>query len=153
MARPSKLTPEVQERIVAAVRAGNFYGPAAESAGISEATFYRWMKNGREAASGIQRDFYLAVRKAEADLEVEIVARLRKAAIEEWRAGLTLLERRHPDRWGRRQAHEHTGADGAPLRLGEVIIDDPETRKAFRETLRAAGRARARKPDGPGAGD
>ena len=54
---------------------------------------------------------------------MEIAARLRKAATEEWRAGMNLVERRYPERWGRRQAHEHTGPGRQPLRLGEVIFD------------------------------
>jgi transposase len=152
MARPSKLTPEVHERIVAAVRAGNYAGPAARSAGISEATYYRWLKRGEEETSGRYRELYEAVRRAEAEAEVEVVARLRKAVPDDWRAGLAFLERRYTERWGRRQAHEHTGAGGAPLRLGEGIFDDPETRKALHEALRAAGRTRAGGTGGAGAG-
>jgi transposase-like protein len=148
MARPTKLTPEVRDRIVAAVRAGNYYEPAARSAGISPATLHRWMEKGSKSASGIQREFHDAVKRAAAELEVEITARIRKAASEDWRAGLSLLERRHPDRWGRRQALEHTGADGAPLRIGEVMINDPETRKALRAALRAASDARASESGG-----
>jgi hypothetical protein len=143
MARPTKLTPEVKERIVKAVRAGNYPEVAAQSAGISKATYYRWMSVGEKAVSGIQREFYEAVRDAEADAEVEVVARILKAVPEEWRAGLALLERRHPERWGRRQAHEHTGPGGTPLNLRDSIFEDPATRKALNDALKTAGRARA----------
>jgi transposase-like protein len=152
MARPSKLTPETKDRIVAAIRAGNYAEPAARSAGISEATYHRWMKRGERESKGIYRDFYEEVRRAEADAEVEAVARLRKAMPDDWRACLSYLERRYTERWGRRRAHEHTGAGGAPLRLAQVMFEDDETRKALDEALKAAGRARASGSGGPGDG-
>jgi hypothetical protein len=153
MARPTKLTPEVHARVVKAIRAANYFKPAAEAAGISEATFHRWMKEGKKAARGKYHDFHEAVKQAQAEVEVELAARILKAAGEDWRAALTLLERRHSERWGRRSSHEHTGAGGAPLRLGEVIFDDPEARKAARKLLDAAGAARARESGGAGAGE
>jgi hypothetical protein len=153
MARPTKLTPEVMDRIVRAVRAGNYPEAAARAAGISPATYYRWMKEGEKASRGIKHDFYEAVRQAEAEAEVEIVARIMKAIPDDWRAGMKFLERRHSGRWGRRQAHEHTGPGGTPLRLREEIFDDPETRKALNEALRAAGRARAGGSGGAGPSD
>lgn len=140
----------VAKRIVKAVRGGNYLKPAAEAARVSEATFHRWMKAGREAKSGIQHDFYEAVKQAESEVELELAARILKAAGEDWRAALALLERRHPERWGRRQSLEHTGAAGAPLTIKEVVFDDPETKDALREALRAVGDARASKPNGSG---
>ncbi len=151
MARPTKLTDEVHRRIVAAIRAGNYAEPAARSAGVSPATFYRWMERGQKQKSGIYRDFHDDVRRAEADAEVEAVARLRKAMPENWRAVTTYLERRYPDRWRRRESHEHTGEGGGPVRVADAMFEDPETRKALREALRQAGRARADKPRGAGA--
>jgi transposase len=152
MARPTKLTKDVHDRIVAAVRAGNYPEPAARAAGISPATYYRWLKRGERESSGAYHDFCEAIKRAEGEVEVEIVARIRKAVPEDWKAGLKFLERRYASRWGQRHAHEHTGAGGAPLRLGEVIIDDPEARKAFRQLLNAAGDARAGEPGGAGDG-
>ena len=153
MARPTKLTKEVHQRIVAAVRAGNYPEPAARAAGIHPATYYRWMERGEKEGSGIYRDFYEDVRRAEAEAEVEIVARIRKEIPENYRAGIEFLERRYASRWSRRQAHEHTGPGGAPLRLREEIFDDPETRKALNDALRAAGRARASGSGGAGDSD
>ena len=106
MARRTKLTPEVQERIVTAIRAGSFREPAARSAGVSAATFYRWMRLGREETSGIHRDFLEAVRRAEGEAEVHAIAVIRKEMPGDWRAALAYLERRHSERWGRRAAEE-----------------------------------------------
>ena len=49
MGRPSKLTPEVQDRIARAITAGNYQDTAAQYAGISPATFYLWMQKAEGA--------------------------------------------------------------------------------------------------------
>lgn len=72
---PTKLTKAVTERVVVAIRAGNYAETAARSAGISRTTFFRWMQEGEQPdASKKLRDFAEAVRKAEADAEVKAVA-------------------------------------------------------------------------------
>ena len=53
------------------------------------------MEEGRSRSQGPQRSFYEAVKEAEAAGEVHAVAVLRKAAKDDWRAALALLERRH----------------------------------------------------------
>jgi hypothetical protein len=115
MARPSKLTKQVQERICSAIRAGNYPAVAAVAAGISEATFYRWMEQGRTAGKGPHRDFYEAVKQAEAESEVHAVAILRKEMKGDWRAAVALLERRHAGRWRRQQHHQLTVEDERPV--------------------------------------
>jgi hypothetical protein len=109
MARRTKLNPEVQEQIVAAIRAGSFPEPAARAAGIAPATYYRWMRLGREEDSGLHRDFLEAVRRAEGEAEVHAIAVIRKQMPGDWRAALAYLERRHSERWGRRAAEERAG--------------------------------------------
>jgi transposase len=133
MGRPTKLTPEVRQRIVAALRAGNYAKPAAESAGVSEATYYRWLDRGRKQKRGIYREFHDDVRRAEADAEVEAVARWRKAFPDNWRAIATYLERRYPERWRRRESREHTGEGGGPVQISHEEFQDPKVREALRE--------------------
>ena len=83
-----------------ALEAGNFTTVAVGYAGIGRATFYRWMHRGREADRGIYRDFYKAVRRAEAKAEVRAVTIVRRHMTKSWRASMAWLERRYPDRWG-----------------------------------------------------
>jgi transposase len=116
MARPTKLTPELQERIVKAVRAGNYAEAAARANGIAPSTYYRWLQRGALNDAGAYRDFSEAVRQAEAEAEVHAVAILRRAMGEDWRAALAYLERRYPGRWRRHTSTELTGKDGGPLR-------------------------------------
>jgi uncharacterized Fe-S cluster-containing radical SAM superfamily protein len=63
MGRPSKLTPEVQEKICNAIRAGNYYEAACAYAGIDYSTFRRWMIKGEKAKKGKYHEFCEAVKK------------------------------------------------------------------------------------------
>lgn len=117
MARPLKLTPELQEKIVTAVREGNYAQVAAQAAGIGETTFYRWMQTGERASSGIYREFREAIKAAEAEGEMTAVVAVRSGFGDDWKAAMTYLERRHPERWRKRDEIAHTGKDGGPLAL------------------------------------
>lgn len=99
--RPSKLTPRVQEKIITAIRAGNYAQVAAVYAGIGESTFYRWMDQGERAKAGRYRRFWQAVKEAEGEAEVRAVAIIQRKMPEDWRAAMSYLERQHPKRWGR----------------------------------------------------
>ena len=63
--RKSKLTPDVEQQIVAYIRSGAFDWVAAQAAGIGRTTFYRWMQAG-ENGEGPYDSFYAAVREARA---------------------------------------------------------------------------------------
>jgi len=116
VARPSKLTAETAERIVQAVRAGNYAEAAVRAAGIAPSTFYRWLDRGAAEEDGPHREFHDAVRRAEAEAEVHAVAVVRRAMSEDWRAAMAYLERRYPSRWRRHTSTELTGKDGGPIR-------------------------------------
>ena len=84
MARPSKLTPEVEERILSAVRAGTSIAGAAGYAGIDSSTFHRWMErgdpSGTERADARFRSFRRRVEQARAEAEVRDITLIAKAA-------------------------------------------------------------------------
>lgn len=233
MARPSKLTPNVHAKVVAAITAGAYAEIAARHAGIDEATYYRWMARGRTELARLDdiathlevlgprprtkpkraerttltterkqllaepryREFCEAVMRASAEAEVEAgevlrqvgagwreqcavcdgtgTVTVREAAKSEagqakssrtkatvrvcgtcegrgeivrdpdWRAIAWYLERRHPDRWRRRDSHEHVGppAEGSetpgPIQIVGGV-GDPKLTKAAHDFLRAA---------------
>ena len=124
MGRRTKLTPDVQKRVVEAIRAGNYKEVAARYAGIGESTFYEWLKRGASHRVGYV-EFAEAVKNAEAEAEVRDVALIEKAAMENWTAAAWRLERRYPDRWGRRERHEITGEDGKELVI-KVVYEGQE---------------------------
>lgn len=111
MARPSKLTSEVTKRLTEAIRAGNYYEAACGYAGIHYSTFRKWMQKGETAKSGKFRKFFEAITRAEYEAEVRMVALWQKHMPEDYRAIRDFLERRYPDRWGRKRLDiEHSGS-------------------------------------------
>jgi transposase len=148
MGRPSKLTPETAQKITAAIAAGNYLEVAAAHGGIVYGTLNTWMRKGAAANSGQYREFYEAVKRAEADAEMLRIARISKAGSEgNWQADAWYLERRYPDRWGRRT--EVSGPGGGPIAL--EVIEDARERVVGRIDSIAA-RLRAEGDDGE-AGD
>lgn len=75
--RQSKLTPELTERIVGRVLRGIDPDTAAQAEGIDRATYYRWMKAGREDETGESAHavFATAIARACAESESQLVER------------------------------------------------------------------------------
>jgi len=138
-----KLTPELIEKMIPAIEAGNYIETVWQAHGICKATYYGWIKKGEKRKSGIYLDFLNAVRLAEARAEQRL--------IEEWREKLKesptnykdFLERRYPERWGKKETVKVEGGE-KPLKvqnenITEKIISDPiaiELAFQLRERLR-----------------
>ncbi|RJF74936.1 hypothetical protein D3875_02775 [Deinococcus cavernae] len=115
--RKTKLTRELQDKYIRALRAGNFVETCCDYTGINPDTYYEWMKRGEQGGekNAIYRDFRRAVLEARASAEIESVARIRVSGQQgNWKADAWYLERSHPGRWGRTRV-EVTGKDGEPL--------------------------------------
>lgn len=119
--RPSALTPEVQAKVVSAIQGGNYRCAAARWAGVSMRTFSEWLKRGAAAKSGPHRDFLLAVQEAESQAEIRAVALVMKAAAEDPKHAQWWLERKFPQRWGRKDRMEHSTGKGKPLESAVTI--------------------------------
>ena len=118
MARPTKLTPKTQKKILEGVRIGLTYERAALLAGITGTTFYNWKVRGEKAASGLYFEFVEALKKAESEGEAAAIQIIIDAAEDgTWQAAAWILERRHPERWSRLRKVELSGADGGPIEL------------------------------------
>lgn len=130
MARPIKLDDRHIERVIEALRAGNYMETAAAYAGISKAALYKYLALGREAREkesngGILSDqeskfaeFVDSVEKARADAEIRNVHLIQQAAQGgTWQAAAWFLERSMPGKWARREKLEHSGPDGGPITL------------------------------------
>lgn len=117
--RPSKLTDEVKKKLIDAIKLGNYYEAACAYAGIDYTTFRKWMQQGEKATKGRYFELFEAIKRAEAEAEARMVAMWQKAMPEDWRAIATFLERRHPERWGRRDKvqQEITGKEGGPIEI------------------------------------
>ena len=84
MARPSKLTSELQQRIGDNIALGLIYSLAAEAAGITYKTFNLWMQRRQTDKSGKYYLFYKYIQKCNADAAKELLVRLNDAA-KSWR--------------------------------------------------------------------
>lgn len=124
--RKSKLTPELIKEAEALLKVGNYARTVCDYLGIHESTWYKWLQEGEAASKGIKREFFEAIKKAESTAEIRNVKIVNTAAENDWRAAMTYLERKFPDRWGKKDrveaAIEHSGKDGGPIQ-SEVSID------------------------------
>jgi|SRR5271157_2462632 len=104
MARPSKLTDEVQQRIGDNIALGLTYKLAAESAGVTYKSLNEWNQKGQKEKSGKYFEFAQHIKKCNADGARKLLERLNDAA----EAGncqicMWILERRFPEDFARRQ--------------------------------------------------
>lgn len=113
----SKFTEATRKAILEGIEAGLPLNQAAGRAGVGRRTVYDWLAKGAENPDGSYADFALAVEEANANAAFDAVEELRKAGRDDWRASLAYLERRFPEEWSRRERHEVTGADGAPIKI------------------------------------
>ena len=98
--RRSKLTRQLIESLCETIEAGNHIRVACQSAGIGESSYYRWLERAEGGAGGIYREFQEAIKKAEGVGEAVLVEQILADA--SWQAKAWYLERRYPERWGRR---------------------------------------------------
>ena len=96
MARRSKLTPEVKARVIQAIQTGATYEICAQYAGISPATLYNWMKQGRERKQKDKVEFLEDIKRAESRGAIANLGLIQRAAQDgDWKASAWILERRH----------------------------------------------------------
>ena len=98
--RPSKFTPETKEKLLFAIRMGNYREPSCSCAGISVSTFYAWLYKGKKQKKGEFVEFLEAVTRAEAEAELRMIAQWQAQIPSDWRAARDFLARRFPERWG-----------------------------------------------------
>jgi hypothetical protein len=98
----SKPTSEIQEKIVSAIVAGNYTETAAIVSGVNKKIFNEWLLKGRKQKTGIYSDFLNAIEKAQAEAEMKDIEIINMAAEKDWQAAAWRLERKFPERWGKR---------------------------------------------------
>ena len=133
--RPSKLVPEKTEKILAALRGGNYIETAAALADVSKDCVFEWLRRGAREKRGKFHEFSVAVQKAMAYSEAKDLSVISKAADKgDWKASAWRLSKRHGDRWGERETVRIGGEPGRPV---EVRTDVSATLRAKLERLLA----------------
>lgn len=130
--RPCGLSTEVQTVLLGAIERGLPLRDSALLAGISYDTLNRWRNSGEaEDAAPEFYNFCNALKRAQAVAVDTLVSQIQSAARKDWKAAAWLLERRHPENWGRQQRLEHTGPNGAPI--ATVALSPDEARQYLSE--------------------
>lgn len=130
--RPTLLTDEVRDRIVAAIRGGATLKAAAEANHLGYRTLHEWLERGEDRSDRPSTEAYekfaQMIRAAEGDFETEVVRQIRESANDreiDFRPLTWLLERRFPERWGNRGTtkvqQEISGPEGKPI-TGVVVL-------------------------------
>lgn len=116
MPRKTKYSPDVVNRIVQAIELGAYDKHAAAFGGISEDTFARWQER--------YADFADAIARARGTRVVKWLAKIEKAADEDWRAAQAKLQMCERDTYGKTvQENQITGKDGEPFVLRLEVVD------------------------------
>jgi len=103
--RPTSFTAAKATRIVEAIRRGIPFKLAAAAGGVSYNTFARWRNEGTHPDSPRHlREFCHQVRTAESDAAQRFLGLIEAAAQRNWQAAAWMLERRHPDLFGKAAA-------------------------------------------------
>ncbi len=126
----SKLNKRTSKIIVESLRQGLAITRACVLAKITPPTFYRWIELGQKNVSEKYRNFFLECRRAEVECERRCIQVVQDAAqgkltsqkekkvvsedgteriteiqttspAPDWKAAMTFLERKYPQRWGR----------------------------------------------------
>lgn len=133
-----RLNQEVKDKLVTALRGGNYMETAAAWAGVNRATVYRWLERGDRAAEKHdagetlteQEQLFLDLRnevdEARAAAMVRNISLIQQAAQTSWQAAAWWAERSAPHMWGRMVRTEVSGPNQGPLRVN-VSMDDLET--------------------------
>ena len=95
---PSKLTPEMEAKILEILRAGHFRETCCAAVGIHIDTFYGWLERARKGDEPYAT-FAGKVAIAEAEAEIAHTETLMSAGPQDWRAAAHYLRYRWASRW------------------------------------------------------
>lgn len=135
----SILTDELIERIGSFIEKGNFYSTTIKAVGIAEMTFYTWkrrglelIEEGKKGSSTFEKQcikLVHALNEAEAKAEAKHVENINKHSLDDWKASAWYLERKHNERWGRKETTKLEGGltnTNANIDLSQLSDDEIE---------------------------
>ncbi len=133
--RPTLLTPQIIEDARRILPTVMYMEAVGDYLGIERTTWRVWLKRGSVEARRLRKpnakskpseslylEFFNTVKKALAEGEIHDAGVIKKASAEQWQAAAWRLERRFPDRWGKKDRVEHSGDKARPVQV-EVTHD------------------------------
>jgi len=123
-----ELTQAVLSKVVNAIKCGAYVETAAAFAGIGKSTLYAWLRHGANNPGTPEATFAACVAQAMAASEVRDLAIIMLAAQKGvWQAAAWRLERKHPERYGRRQVVQiGSREEGRTTDLDLSLLSDSE---------------------------
>ena len=135
--RPTDLTPEVIEDVRRLLPTVMYLETVADYIGVTRQAIRGWLKRGAKEIKRVRRkpgrrilvaealyvEFFHAVKKALAAGEIGDAGTIKKASADQWQAAAWRLERRFPDRWGRKDRHEVEHSGSITTEIVEVLAD------------------------------
>lgn len=147
--RPLTLTAETADKIVNALKMGNYRSAAAKYAGVEPATLKLWVTRANRGERPFL-DLLDRMKSAEGEAEASLVATIRRAANDTWTAAAWLLERKHAPKWGRRDMSwenmKREKKEAQQAQLAEIPLEELE-RMVAAEKARRAREAAAKASD------
>lgn len=138
-----RLTPTIEQHIIAGIRAGGFAQIAAEAAGVGRETFERWLRIGQRKKKQLYRLFFEKVRQAVAQARLKAEMDVREKDVRFWLRYGPGKETVTTPGWSappkpiyrpERQGHLLDWRQLA-TRLLDVLQPYPDARQAFLRTL------------------
>jgi hypothetical protein len=118
----------VADRILYNISVGSYLEVAAAAAGISKVTLLDWLRRGARKQTPELQAFAEGYWVAEQKAEITALGSITKAALAgQWQAAAWRLERKSPERWGRRDHLELGGLEGLPGSFRGAIRNKLET--------------------------
>jgi len=134
--KPTKCSDAVITAVADYVSSGGYPTPALESLGIVGQCHNQWLNNAqRDYDQGLTRHESLFITYAEeigkavAKWEQTMITRVSDASAagpQYWAAAMTALERRHPERWARRERQDTTRQ--TTVQIAFVPFEPPKVR-------------------------
>ncbi len=123
-AHKNKLTPDRQRKILELIEEGNYLKVAAAAVGVSASAVFRWINKGKAGEGEPYNSFYEKITLANAKAEVNLLKMVTAAAPNDWKAAITVLERRFFRNWAKpeRIKQEISGH----LDIKRVLIELPK---------------------------
>ena len=132
--RPTKADDERMQKVLDGIKAGLSYQGACGLARVSYSTFLVWRHKGESEESEKFSKFLRELEYAEAVAEAEQLKKIKNDP--DTKYACWILERRHPERWGKKEQvkQEISGPEGEPLKVVFNVVDGrtSETRDVSR---------------------
>lgn len=145
-------------KIALSIKNGNSKSDSMRRYGVSPDVGFEWLSKGKAGHHPILVKFQRIVERAWAHYNSQMVGAVdtaaKSGAPNTWQAAMTMLERRDPANWGRRDTSKiKVEADQPLVQLNQVVLADTDARDKLRSVLRGVAGPRAHESIGPGVGD